>query len=98
MRRGDDEGDSSGEFVVVGFGPDALFAEVDAVVAPEDDDGVVRQAELIEFVEEAADLGVDVAHASVVAVAEALREGGIKGEFFGDVAIAFEFFPGLLPG
>ena len=77
---GDEEGDAVGLFVVGVLGPDAVVAEVVAVVAPEDDDGVLGEAGAVEFVEDPADLGVHVAEGGVVAVdelaGECLRRGG----------------------
>lgn len=59
-----------GDFVVGVFAPVAEFAEVEAVVAPKDDDGVVGEAESVEGVEKLADEGIDVAHAGIVSVDE----------------------------
>ena len=52
------------------LGPDAEVAEVPAVVAPEDDDGVVGEFQFVERGHDAADLHVSVAHARVVTVDE----------------------------
>ncbi len=42
---GDEQGDAVGLLVVGVLGPDAEVAEVETVIAPEDDDGVFREAE-----------------------------------------------------
>ena len=47
--RADDERYAGGLFHVGVFAPFAMVAEVEAVVAPEDDDGVVGNAKLVEF-------------------------------------------------
>ena len=57
--RGNDEGHAGGFFKVALFHPEAVFAEVKAVIAPENDNGVVPEFEAIEGVEDTADLGVD---------------------------------------
>ena len=56
--------------------PEAVIAELPAVIAPEHDDGVVREAFLVERIEHLADLRVGVADARVVAVTQRLREVG----------------------
>ena len=47
--------------------PEAVFAEMPAVVAGEDDDGVVRQPEPLQRVEHAAGLRIDIAHPGEIA-------------------------------
>ena len=42
--RGDDERDARGLLVVRVLAPHAVVAEMPAVIAPEDDDGVLREA------------------------------------------------------
>jgi hypothetical protein len=63
---GDDEGDAGGAFPEGELGPAEFFAEVEAVVGVEDDDGVVGVGGGVEGVEEAAYLFVGPLDASVV--------------------------------
>lgn len=57
----------------------AVVVETESVVAPENDEGVVGQAEGVEFGEQLADLGVNVGNAGKVGVAEfrAVATGGV---------------------
>ena len=52
------------------LGPDAELAEMEAVVAPEDDDGVFREAEPVDGGDDLADLGIHITRGRVVAVDE----------------------------
>ena len=88
---GDDEGDAGGDFVVGGFSPDAHVAEVPAVIAPEDDDGVFVEAGVLEGLEGEADLGVDVGGAGEVGVEEGAGEVLVDGAGFGDALADAEF-------
>jgi len=72
LRGRNDEGDASIDFVVGHFSPAAIFAKFPAVITPEDDDGIVTLACVIEGFHEAPNLGVDVADAGVIAVGEML--------------------------
>ena len=65
------------------------------MVAPEDDDGVVRQSLLLERVQHEADLGVHIADGGIVAVTEASREGVADLALIGDVGVALEFAVGV---
>ena len=49
--------------------PKVVLAQVPSVVAPEDDDGVLGEAELLQGVQDPADLRIDIADAGVVGVA-----------------------------
>ena len=57
--------------------PDGVLAEVPAVVAPEDDDGVFLQAELFQMSKEPGDLVVRVGNAGGVGEAELVGVTGI---------------------
>ena len=85
-------------FVAGVFAPHAVVAEVEAVVAPEDDDGVVGDALFVEGVEEFTDLGVGVGDAGAVAVDEfTLELFGEEAGAFGDTGVGAVFqFPGIL--
>ena len=61
------------------------------MIAPEHDDGVFREAELIERGEEFADLRVGVAHAGVVAVTQGARGGRVEVLVLRHVAVTAEF-------
>jgi hypothetical protein len=58
----DDERHARGFVVQADFGPEIVLAEMEAVVAGEDDDGVVRLPGFFERVEHLADLCVHEAH------------------------------------
>ena len=58
---GEDEGDAGGAFPECIFAGDGFFAEMVAVIAPDDDDGVIGLAGLFESIEEPTDLGIDEA-------------------------------------
>ena len=65
----DQERCAGGQFEVGVLVPEAVFAELPAMVAPQDDDGVIGEAFLLERIENESDLGVHVADSGVVAVA-----------------------------
>ena len=88
---GDDEGDAGGLLVVGVFAPEAVVAEVPAVVAPEDDDGVGGEGGGVQGVEDEAELGVHVGGGGIVAVDEAAGGGVVDVAFFGHVAVLAEF-------
>src|SRR3954451_12748971 len=67
-RDADDKRHACGDFPVRALVPSAVLAELIAVVAPEDDQGVFAQAEAVELGDDAADLGVGVADAREIAV------------------------------
>lgn len=92
--RGDDEGDVGGDLVGGVLTPFAVVAEVVAVVSPEDDDGVLGEAGVIEGFHEAADLGVHEADGGAVAVDE-LAGFGVVEDFGirGDVGVVFQLAP-----
>jgi len=64
--QGYDEGDTSGFFKEQLFLPLAVLAKTPAVVAPEENDGVVAELQAIERVEDFADLGIHEADAGEV--------------------------------
>ena len=72
--RDHDEGDAVGLLEIGVLGPDAEVAEVPAMVAPEDDDGVVGEFQFVERGHDAADLHVGVTHTRVVTVDELALE------------------------
>ena len=84
-----------GLFVVGVFAPPAVIAEMPAVVAPQDDDGVVGRAALVERVEQAADLRVGVGDAGVVGVDELGVAVGRQGAFGRNAGIAAQLAPGV---
>ena len=63
----DDEGDAGAFFEQAALVPEAVLAEMPAVIGGEDDDGVVGQVQALERIEHAAGLGVDVADAGQIA-------------------------------
>ena len=66
-RGADDEWSAGALFEHGSFLPDAIvFTEVVAVVAPEDDDGVIGELETVEFIEHTAHLGIDKRDAGIV--------------------------------
>ena len=68
-RGGDDERGAGALLEHGAFLPDAVvFAEVVAVIAPEDNDGVVGEREAVEFVEHASHLGIDERDAGIVSL------------------------------
>ena len=87
----DDKGDAGAEFEVGHLAPDAFFAEVPAVVAEEEDDGVVGELQVVEFVEDAAELGVHVRDAGAVTVDEGAGEVVVEWALFWDAVVGAEF-------
>ena len=75
---GDDQGRSEGFLEKGMFSPDRMLPEVPTMIAPEDDDRVVAQFPLIEFVEDAADEGVGIGHAPCIVATDLQGEGGIR--------------------
>ena len=67
-RDADDKRHSGRHLPVGALVPRAVLAQLVPVVAPKDDDGVLAEVEAIELGENAADLGIRVADAGVVAV------------------------------
>ena len=80
-RRDDDDRDAIGLLEVGVLGPDAQVAQVPAVVAPQNDDRVVGQAEFAKRLGHFANLRIHIAGARIVAVDE------LAGEFFINLAI-----------
>ena len=72
--RHDEDGDAVGLFVVRVFGPDAEIAKVPSVIAPQDDDGVLLEAQSLQRGGHATDLRIDVSRAGVVAVDQLPRQ------------------------
>ena len=75
------------------FAPHAVVAEVKAVIAPQDDDGVVGKLEAVEFVEHATDLRIRKTGGGIVAVNQFpgvfVRERALRG----NIAILAKFAP-----
>ncbi len=67
---GNDQGNGGVPLVVGGFAPQAVLAQMKAVVAGKHDDGAVPQTKLIQFVKDAADLRVHVGRGGIVATAQ----------------------------
>ena len=91
----DDQRRPRGDLKVGVLVPESVLAELPAVVAPEDDDGIVRQAFLLEGVQHEADLRVHVADGGVVTVTETTREGVADLTAVGDIGVAFELAVGV---
>ena len=72
-----------------------MLAELPAVVAPKDDDGVVGKAEPVERIEELADLRVGVADAGIVAMDELAGGLAIHGTGGGNPGIGAELAGGV---
>src|SRR3546814_11646151 len=60
------------------LGPDAMIAEVIAMIAPQDDDGVVGKPFAFERLENLADLDIDVGNAGIIAVQPLALQFGRK--------------------
>src|SRR3546814_9077362 len=60
------------------LGPDAMIAEVIAMIAPQDDDGVVGKPFAFERLENLADLDIDVGNAGIIAVQQLALQFGRK--------------------
>ena len=71
---GDKEGNARRLLVVGMLTPHAVVAEVPAVIAPQDDDGVFRETGFVKRGHDLAELGVHVTRRGIVAVDEAARE------------------------
>jgi len=92
----DDEGGVEGFFKEGVFSPDGVLAEVPAVVSPEDDDGVIGETEVAEFLDDLSDLGISIADAGGVVLAD------LGGEFWVVIwvfppAVVFHEFAGAVP-
>ena len=90
----DEEGDAGIEFKVRRFAPEGVFAEVEAVIRPERDDGLAGEPRGIECVEDAPELGIEEADGGEVAMAE--FAGGIGRE--GSALLPAEDFLGTVAG
>src|SRR3546814_11928261 len=60
------------------LGPDAMVAEMIAMVAPQDDDGVVGKPFAFERFQHLADLDIDVGNAGIIAVQQLALQFGRK--------------------
>lgn len=90
----DDEGNVGGDFVGGMLAPFAVVAEVVAVVAPEDDDGVFGEAGFIECVDKVTDLRVHVADRGAIAVDEFAGFGVVEiFDIARDVGVIFQLAP-----
>ena len=74
---GDDEGGSQGFFEEAVLAPDGVFSQVPAVIAPENDDGVLVSASFLQLGEDFSDVMVDVAYAGSVMTTYFVRVGFI---------------------
>ncbi len=70
LRGDDDKGGTEGFFEESVFSPDGVLAEVPAVVTPENDEGVVGEAELVEACDDFSNLGVGIGDAGGVVAAD----------------------------
>lgn len=77
--------------------PDGVFAEVPAVVAPEDDEGVFGEAEFGELGDDFSDLGIGIGDAGGVVAADFCGEFSILARIFAP-AVVFHEFTGAMPG
>ena len=73
-RRGNHEGAVGVVLHITVFSPFAVFAKLPAVVAPQNDDGVLRQILALQFIQNLADLGVGVADGRIVTVLQLARQ------------------------
>lgn len=64
----DDQGDAIGVFIVRVLGPESVISEMEAVIAPKDDDCGIPELEAVECVEDEAGLSVHVTDAGVVSM------------------------------
>jgi len=78
------------------FAPDGVFAEVPAVVAPDNDDCVFGKAEIVESGDDLSNLGIGVADAGGVMFADFEREIRI-GVGVLSPPIVFHKFTGAVP-
>ena len=74
-----------------------MVAQLPAVVAPENDDGVIGKTLMVERVEQSADLGVGIADAGVVAVSQRLGKVGRNGVAFRHVGVGVQLTV-VMPG
>ena len=93
----DDEGRAKGFFEEGMLAPDGVFAEVPAMITPDNDDGVFGKIEVVELFDDASDLGVRISHASGVVLANLEREGGVSVGVFSPAVILHEL-TGTVPG
>lgn len=93
----DDEGGAEGFLEEGVFSPDGVFAEVPAVVAPEDDEGVFGEAEFCEALDDAANLGVGVGDAGGVVAADFSGEFLVLAGILAP-ALVFHELTGAVPG
>ncbi len=87
----DHERDVGIEFEVGGFAPMIGLAERVAMIAEQDDDGIVFETLLLQRSEQLTDLRVGVADAGVVAVTELAGLLGRDALVFGDACVSGEF-------
>src|SRR6056297_1862066 len=62
----DQKRSASGDFEVRVLAPESMLAELPAVISPEDDDRVVGDAQLLQFIEQPTNLCIDKADAGMV--------------------------------
>ncbi len=80
-------------FAVAVFAPGVVFAQLPAVIAPDDDDGIPAQVQAVQFIQHLADLRVGIAGGGVIAVFE--LTGQVIGDgFLGDTVIGTHFTAG----
>ena len=79
----DDEGHAGAAFPDALFLPQAVLAEVVAVIAMEDDDGLVSQAEAVQGIDHLADLGIHEGGAGKVALF------GLVAQLIGELVLIF---------
>ena len=89
----DDQWDSCCEFVVIRFCPKALLTQMVSVVAPHEDDGILREINGAQLVQHLTDQCIDVTDARVVAVSQVGNFLSAQVAILGNVLIAFEFIP-----
>ena len=78
--------------------PDAVLAQVPAVVTPQGDDRVFAQAQLVEPCEHPADQRVDVGHAGRVVPTQLVRVGGVLARVAAVVGVLVEHLAAAVPG
>lgn len=79
------------------FAPNGVFAEVPAVIAPEDDDGVVGDAKFVEAGDDFANLGIGVGDAGGVVASDFEGKGGVVIGIFAPTVV-FHELTGAVPG
>src|SRR5262249_52566221 len=83
-----------GGAVVIGvFAPHAVIAEMPAMVAPDDDDGVLRQFQFIQGIQQLSELRIHITHRGVIAVNERARFFIVQRSDLGNVGILSQFAP-----